>query len=68
MKAAIPSMVVYMLKLDGRYEMLARNIPGDVAMMNKNVTAMRGFNTRDILLNSLVSQMAHAKPSVILRK
>jgi hypothetical protein len=62
MKAAIPSMVVYMVKLDGRYDILAWNMPGDVAMMVRKVIATRGFQVEAILVNRRVSQNAQTNP------
>ena len=67
MKAAIPSMVVYIAKLDGRYEMLAWNMPGDVAMMRSHKIAILGFRVAAMALNNLVSHSAQTPPRMIRR-
>ena len=54
MKAAIPSMVVYIAKLDGRNEVEARNMPGLKNIdMRKNM-AMRGLRVIDTTRKSWV--------------
>jgi len=68
MKAAMLSMTKYMAKLLGRYATLAWNMPEDVAMMTKNMMAMRGFRVAATLEKSLVSQRAQTKPSTIRRR
>lgn len=52
MNAAMPSIVVYMAKLDGRKAVEARNIPGlNTIDMRKNM-AMRGLRVMLITRNS----------------
>jgi hypothetical protein len=62
MNAAIPSIVVYIVKLDGKYDILAWNMPGEVAMMMRNVIAIRGFSVEAIFVKRRVSQKAQTNP------
>ena len=56
--AAMPSMVVYMAKLEGRKAVEARNMPGEKIMdMRKNM-AMRGLRVMDMTRKSCVWAMA----------
>ena len=58
MNAAMPSMVVYMAKLDGRKAVEARNMPGLKIMdMRKNM-AMRGLRVMEMTRNSCVWAIA----------
>jgi hypothetical protein len=58
MKAAIPSMVVYIAKLDGRKAADAWNIPGlNTIAMRKN-RAILGFKMPLMMRKSCVSQIA----------
>ena len=48
MKAAMPSIVVYIAKLEGRYEILAWNIPGAVAIIITKMTPILGCRTAEM--------------------
>lgn len=68
MNAAAPNMFVYMVKLEGRYEVEAWNMPGLKTMaMRKNI-AILGFKVLAIVENRRVSQQAHMKPRTRRRK
>jgi hypothetical protein len=66
-KAAVPSMAVYMAKLEGRYAVPAWNMPVLVAMMIMKKAAMRGLTALKRTSNSLVSAAEHNKPRAILK-
>lgn len=64
MKAAMPNIVVYMAKLDGRKEAEAMNIPGLKIMDIMKNKAIRGLRVLLITLNSRVWLMAQMKASI----
>jgi hypothetical protein len=68
MKAVVPSMAMYMAKLDGRYATEAWNIPVLVVMMIKNINAILGFRTLVMAEYILVSQRAHTTANTTLRR
>ena len=68
MKADRPSILVYIVKLDGRYAVEAWNMPGLKTTAMRKKTAMRGFKVRAMVENSLVSQEAQRKASMQRRK
>jgi hypothetical protein len=66
--AAVPSMVVYMAKVEGKYAVAAWNMPELVVIMSIKYTAIRGLIVREMTPNSRVSQPAHTSPRTSLRK
>ena len=61
MKADIPSMVVYMEKLEGKYAADAWNMPGLVIMAIKKIMPILGLRVRDMVAKRCDWQIAHAK-------
>lgn len=59
MNAAIPSMVQYIAKLEGRNAEDAWNMPGEKTFAIKKNNAMRGFNILFIARNKTVWHIAH---------
>jgi hypothetical protein len=68
MKAAMPSMAVYIEKLEGRYAAAAWNMPGLESITIINMIPILGFMIRDIVENSHASLKAQARPSKTRRK
>lgn len=52
--AAVPSIVVYMANVEGRYAVDAWNMPGLVTEMMRNMIAILGFIDRETTENSFV--------------
>ena len=61
-KAAVPSMLKAMAKLDGRNAALAWNMPGLATSTSRNSTATRGLKALAIAVKSLVSLKAVKRP------
>jgi hypothetical protein len=63
MKAAIPSIVVYIAKLEGRNEADAWNIPGLKTIAMRKNRAILGFKILLMIRKSCVSQIAQRNAS-----
>lgn len=68
MNAEMPSIEVYIVKLDGSIAVDAWNIPGLNTKIVTNMTPIRGWSVREMAANILVSQAAHMNASAILTK
>lgn len=62
-KQAMPAIVVYIAKLEGRKEAAAWNIPGLVTIAIKKKRAIRGFSVPLMTRNSHVCAIEQAKAS-----
>ena len=64
----MPSMIMYMEKLDGKYAAEAWNIPGLDSIMIMNHAPTLGLRLLDIVENRRASQQEHVKANMVRMK